>query len=113
MVVHNPVDAFLVVLITLPVPICISTYYVPPPKKKAVVHNPVFVILFGIITYYGSSYYVPLFCNPSNCIFTKFLVIGGSISKEKSEGSQQGAVAAQTPSQILETVSPSAQIWKV
>jgi hypothetical protein len=45
------VDAFLVVLITLPVPIFISTYYVP---LKVVVHN-----FFGISTYYGSTYYVP------------------------------------------------------
>jgi hypothetical protein len=32
LVVHNLVDAFLVVLITLPVPIFISTYYIPPKR---------------------------------------------------------------------------------
>jgi hypothetical protein len=50
------VDAFLVVLITLPVPIFISTYYVPPKSGStysSLLH------FSGISTYYGSTYYVP------------------------------------------------------
>jgi hypothetical protein len=49
MVVHNPVDAFLVVLITLHVPIFISTYNVPPKGLKAVVHNPVFSFFLALV----------------------------------------------------------------
>jgi hypothetical protein len=40
------VDGFLVVLITVPVPIFISTYYVP---LKTVEHNPVFCIFLALV----------------------------------------------------------------